>query len=200
MKKDFFAQKANSYEDDKNRVSNVQNIANTIKKELSFNKSMDIMDFGSGTGLLLEKIAPFVNKITAIDMSKSMNKKLNEKKDILDCELEILEIDLSTNRLNQKFDCIISSMTLHHIKDIKSLLKDFYTYLNTNASIAIADLDIEDGSFHIEDTGVFHFGFNREELENLVKEIGFKNVKIQDASIAYKPYGEYPVFLLTACK
>ena len=33
--------------------------------------------------------------------------------------------------------------------------------LNDNGVIAIADLDIEDGNFHIEDTGVFHFGFER---------------------------------------
>ena len=200
MKKDFFANKANNYEDDKNRVDNVQNIANSIKSEIDFNKSMDIMDFGSGTGLLLEKIAPLVNKITAIDMSESMNKKLSKKRDSLACELEILQIDLSKIKLKQQFNCIVSSMTLHHVKDTKKLFKDFYDYLNTNGSIAIADLDIEDGSFHKEDTGVFHFGFNRDDLLKIAKDTGFKNAKIQSASIAYKPYGKYPIFLLTAYK
>ena len=37
------------------------------------------MDFGSGTGLLLEIIAPRVNKIAALDISKTMNKELESK-------------------------------------------------------------------------------------------------------------------------
>jgi cyclopropane fatty-acyl-phospholipid synthase-like methyltransferase len=200
MKKDFFKHKSNDYEKDKNRVNNVQNIANAILNEITFDKSMNIMDFGSGTGLLLEKIAPCVKKITAIDMSSSMNKKLNEKKDILDCELEILEINLTKTKLEYKFDSIISSMTLHHIKDIKELFQIFYNLLNENGTIALADLDIEDGSFHTEDTGVHHFGFDRDEIVKLAQDIGFKNVVIQSASVAYKPHGAYPIFLLTGSK
>ncbi len=200
MSKDFFQHKANNYEEDKNRVDNVSNIANAIIKEINFKKSMKIMDFGSGTGLLLEKIAPYVKKITAIDMSPSMNKKLNDKKDLLDCELEILEVDLSKIKLEKSFDSIISSMTLHHIENIKNILKDFYNMLNKNGTIALADLDIEDGSFHIEDTGVHHFGFDRDELIKLTKDVGFKNVIIQSVSVAHKPHGAYPIFLLTGSK
>jgi len=200
MKKDFFKHKSNDYEKDKNRVNNVQNIANAILNEIDFDKSMNIMDFGSGTGLLLEKIAPFVKKITAIDMSSSMNKKLNEKKDILDCELEILEINLTQTKLEYKFDSIISSMTLHHIKDIKKLFQIFYDLLNENGIIALADLDIEDGSFHTEDTGVHHFGFDRDEICDIAKQVGFKNTKIQLASVASKPHGDYEIFLLTGTR
>jgi 2-polyprenyl-3-methyl-5-hydroxy-6-metoxy-1,4-benzoquinol methylase len=200
MAKDFFQHKANNYEQNTNRVQNVRNIANKTTQEINFDKSMNIIDFGSGTGLLLEQIAPMVKKITAIDMSPSMNKKLLEKKDILDCELEILQIDLATTKLEKKYDRIISSMTLHHIKDIKKLFTDFYTMLNDNGAIALSDLDTEDGTFHQEDTGVHHFGFNRDEILNIAKEIGFKDLKIQTASIIEKPYGTYPVFILTGYK
>ena len=200
MNKDFFQHKANSYESDKNRVDNVSNIANAIIKEIGLDKRMQVMDFGSGTGLLLEKIAPYVKKIVAVDMSASMNKKLNDKRDLLACELEILEIDLSKTTLDKKFDSIISSMTLHHVKDIRSILTDFYNMLDHNGTIALADLDTEDGSFHTEDTGVYHLGFNRDVLIKTAKDVGFKNVKIQNASIAHKPQGAYPIFLLTANK
>ena len=62
------------------------------------------MDFGSGTGLLLAKIAPYVDEITAIDISKSMNEVLKNKKGSIDCKLEIIEIDLTREDLNKKFD------------------------------------------------------------------------------------------------
>jgi len=200
MSKDFFQHKANDYEQNTKRVQNVRNIADKTTQEVNFDKSMNIIDFGSGTGLLLEQIAPLVNKITAIDMSASMNKKLLEKKESLACELEVLQIDLSKTKLEKKYDRIISSMTLHHIKDIKELFTDFYNTLNDNGAIALSDLDTEDGTFHKEDTGVHHFGFNRNEILNIAKEVGFKNLKVQDASIVEKPYGKYPVFILTGHK
>jgi cyclopropane fatty-acyl-phospholipid synthase-like methyltransferase len=200
MKNDYFEHKADSYELDKDRVANVDNIANAVLNNVRFDKNMRIMDFGSGTGLLLEKVAPFVKKITAVDISKSMNKQLNDKRKYLSCELEILEMDLSKTKLDKKYDGIISSMTMHHINDIQTMFNDFYTMLNDNGVIAIADLEIEDGSFHTEDTGVFHFGFDRETFLNTANEAGFRNVKIISASIVRKPQGKYPVFLLTGYK
>lgn len=200
MSKDYFEQKAASYDSDAKRVGNVDNIANSILSSITVKKNMHIMDFGSGTGLLLERIAPFVKKITAIDVSESMTKQLSDKIKYLDCEVEILQIDLTKTKLDLKFDGIISSMTLHHIEDTQSLFNDFYRMLNDNGVIAISDLDTEDGSFHTENTGVFHFGFDRKALQEKAINAGFKNVKIITASIDEKPHGKYPVFLLTGNK
>ena len=200
MSNDYFEQKAEIYDKDAKRVSNVDNIANSILSSIPFNKNMHIMDFGSGTGLLLERVAPFVKKITAVDVSEAMCKQLNEKIKNLDCEVEILQLDLTKRKLDIKFDGIISSMTMHHIKDTQAMFNDFYKMLNDNGVIAIADLDTEDGSFHTEDTGVFHFGFERTAFRDKAIAAGFKNVKIITASIDEKPHGKYPVFLLTGNK
>ena len=198
--KDYFAHKAEAYDKEVARTDNVSNIANLILKEGSYSKEMKLMDFGSGTGLLLSKIAPYVGKITAIDISKSMNETLESKREQIDCELEIVEIDLTKEDLDQKFDGIISSMTIHHVKDTLALFKKFYGMLKMNGSIALSDLDTEDGSFHKVDTGVFHFGFDRKNFLNLAKRAGFKNLKIQTVGLVEKPYGKYPVFLLTGNK
>jgi len=200
VNKDFFKEKAETYEADDNRVLNVQNIANAISDRVKLEQSMHLMDFGSGTGLLLERIAPFVRKITAVDISKSMNKQLEKKKQSLSCELDILEVDLETNDIEREFDGIISSMTMHHVKDIHTMFLKFHTLLNDDGVIAISDLDSEDGSFHTEDTGVYHFGFNREEFVNAAKQANFREITILDASVVKKPHGNYPVFLLTARK
>ncbi|MEO8233338.1 MAG: class I SAM-dependent methyltransferase [Ignavibacteriota bacterium] len=200
MSNDYFEHKADSYDKDTKRVSNVDNIANSILSSMHFNKSMYIMDFGSGTGLLLERVAPFVKKITAVDVSEAMCKQLDAKRKTLDCELEILNLDLSKTKLDMKFDCIISSMTMHHLKDTQAMFNNFYSMLDDNGVIAISDLDIEDGSFHTEDTGVFHFGFERKSFQDKAVAAGFKNVKIITVSIDEKPHGKYPVFLLTGNK
>jgi 2-polyprenyl-3-methyl-5-hydroxy-6-metoxy-1,4-benzoquinol methylase len=198
--KDHFAHKAKDYEKETRRVDNVKNIANGILKNINFNKNMHILDFGSGTGLLTSQIAPYVNKITAIDMSQSMNEVLKQKISSYPCELEVLQMDLSEEQPQNNYDCIISSMTIHHVKDIKKLFEIFYNLLKPNGTIALADLEPEDGTFHSTDTGVFHFGFDKNEFLNIAKEAGFKDLQIDTVSVAKKPYGDFPIFLLTGKK
>lgn len=198
--KDYFAEKAQDYDNKNSRTQNVDNIAQTILKQVPFSKEMKIMDFGSGTGLLLTKIAPHVNEITAIDISASMNEVLKAKVNAVDCKLNIVEMDLTKQSLDGKFDAIISSMTIHHIENVLELFKKLYSLLNDNGTIAIADLDKEDGSFHTTNTGVFHCGFDRTDFLNIAKEAGFKDLKIQTASTVKNETGNYPIFLLTGKK
>ena len=202
-KKDFFAHKTKEYDNNEKRVSNVQNIADGILKNITYTKEMSILDFGSGTGLLTQEIAPYVKKITALDMSTSMNEVLREKTEGFACDLEVLELDITKDKYSHKLsnlDGIISSMTIHHIKDTEDLFKIFYDLLNENGTIGLADLETEDGSFHTSDTGVFHFGFDKQEFLNIAKKVGFKDLKIETISVSSKPHGEYPIFLLTGRK
>lgn len=200
MSKDYFSEKANTYENDIRRVSNVENIANAIISSLKLNQNMHLMDFGSGTGLLLERIAPYVRKITGVDISESMNRELLNKRNTLPCDLEVLEVNLVTHNLKDKYNGIISSMTMHHVLDIETMFVKFYESVKDGGFIAISDLDEEDGSFHTEDTGVYHFGFSRDTIASAAKSARFRNIQVIDASVVYKPHGQYPVFLLTAEK
>jgi len=161
---------------------------------------MKLMDFGAGTGLLSYFVAPFVFKITAVDNSPSMLLEFKNKCNEFVCETEIVEKDLSIETLNEKFDGIISSMTIHHLEDILALFRKFYAMLDDGGFIAIADLDAEDGSFHSDNAGVFHYGFDREALEAIAEEAGFKNVQFDLASTINKPQATFTVFLMTAVK
>ncbi len=200
MKIDHFASKAAVYEQNPARVDNVENIANAILNTISINKSMHIMDFGSGTGLLLERIAPHVAKISAVDVSIAMNAQLRAKEGSLGCEIEIIEIDLEKSDLNVKFDGIISSMTMHHIQNIDAMFVKFHAMLKDGGFIALADLESEDGSFHTENTGVHHFGFDKDAFAKSASAANFQKIKIQSASAIQKSYGNFPVFLLTAIR
>lgn len=198
MDRDFFMEKAGRYEIDGDRVSNVDNIANAMMAAVELLPSMRLMDFGSGTGLLLERIASRVGKITAVDVSESMNGILRDKAPRLGCKLEIVQADLEQTDLEETFDGIVSSMTMHHIRDIRAMFRKFHHMVRPGGFIAISDLDREDGSFHTEDTGVFHFGFERDFMVDAAAEAGFFDIEVVTASIARKPHGDFPVFLLTA--
>jgi 2-polyprenyl-3-methyl-5-hydroxy-6-metoxy-1,4-benzoquinol methylase len=161
---------------------------------------MHIMDFGSGTGLLLEQIAPHVGKIIAVDVSPSTNTQLREKQSRLPCETEIQEVDLERAEIAGQFDGIVSSMTMHHISDVEAMFRKFHGMVKVDGFIAIADLDLEDGSFHTEDTGVFHTGFERAAIADLAAGAGFRSVVVSSASVVRKPQGDYGVFLLTGIR
>lgn len=200
MTTDRFAYKAESHEQNRNRVENVENIARMIQRSVELQPSMHIMDFGFGTGLLLEQIAPRVGKITAVDVSPSMNTQLREKQSRLPCETEIQEVDLECAEIAGQFDGIVSSMTMHHISDVEAMFRKFYGMVKADGFIAIADLDLEDGSFHTEDTGVFHTGFERAAIADLAAGADFRSVVLSSASVVRKPQGDYDVFLLTGIR
>lgn len=200
VKKDLFANKSKSWDMSSKRVQNAKGIAELIVKNIKLDKSMVLMDFGAGTGLLSYFVAPYVNKIVAVDNSPSMLLEFQSKCDDFSCDTEVIEKDLSIESMDRKFDGIISSMTIHHLEDTKALFLKFYKMLNEGGFIAIADLDCEDGSFHSDNTGVYHHGFDREKLQNIAQEVGFKDVKFDLASIIDKPQRTFTVFLLTAKK
>jgi cyclopropane fatty-acyl-phospholipid synthase-like methyltransferase len=200
MSTDYFASKADDWDSNKSRTDNIDNISALIVKTIPLDKAMHIMDFGSGTGLLLERIAPHVGKITAVDVSPSMNAKLQEKRDNISCEMDIAEVDLEKTDINTQFDGVISSMTMHHIEDIEAMFSKFHSMLKGGGFIAIADLDLEDGNFHRENTGVVHFGFDRDAFSKLAAIAGFQEIQISSASVIHRPNGDFPVFLLTAIR
>jgi cyclopropane fatty-acyl-phospholipid synthase-like methyltransferase len=197
---DHFEHKSKSWDMSSMRVQNAKGIAELIVKNIKLGKSMKLMDFGAGTGLLSYFVAPFVSKITAVDNSPSMLLEFKNKCNEFVCETEVIQKDLSKDTLDEKFDGIISSMTIHHLEDIVALFKKFYNMLNDGGFIAIADLDTEDGTFHSDGTGVFHHGFDREVLEAIAEEAGFKEIHFELASTINKPHATFTVFLMTAVK
>ena len=127
-----------------------------------------------------------------------MNRQLLAKASTIACELESLQLDLTTETLERRFAGIVSSMTMHHIADIPAMFARFRSLLLPDGFLAIADLETEDGSFHDEDTGVFHKGFDPAAFASIAEEAGFRNVACRRVGVVEKPGGQYPVFLLTA--
>jgi len=194
---DYFKDKAENWDDGSVRKSTPLAIAEAIKKNFNLNKDMEIMDFGVGTGLLGFEIAKDVKKVFGVDMSPSMLAKLKEK-NTPELSIEAVEQDIIKEPLNDVFDGIISSMTLHHVEDLEAFFKSIYKNLKEDGFIAIADLEKEDGTFHSDNTGVHHFGFTADELCTIVESIGFKDVTFENITTINKPQKDFEVFLLSA--
>lgn len=200
MKKDLFAHKSKSWDMKSLRVKNAKSIASVIVENIDLKDDMHLADLGAGTGLLSFFLSQKVSKITALDNSKSMLEVFESKKDEFLCDIEIVEMDISCQKLDKKFDGIVSSMTIHHVKDTKKLLQNLHDMLEDGGFIALADLESEDGSFHSDNEGVFHFGFDTEELLKIAKEVGFKDLKVFESGKIDKPHMEFIVFCLVGFK
>jgi SAM-dependent methyltransferase len=90
-------------------------------------------------------------------------------------------------------------MTLHHVPDTAALFKEWRTLLLPGGRVCFADLDEEDGSFHGDNTGVFHKGFGRGHLKGLLAGAGFSDIRDVTAATVKRENGrEFPVFLIIA--
>ncbi len=165
------------------RVKLAQEVAAAIMRRVDLRPDMDVLDFGCGTGLVSALLKPEVRSITGADTSKGMLEQFKAK---LGAKAILLEPDKETS-LNGTYDLIVSSMTLHHVPKIEPLFAAFYKALKPGGRVALCDLDAEGGQFHPDPTGVFHEGFHRPQIEKLLKDAGFIDVRIEDATAMIKP-------------
>ncbi|MDO9305580.1 MAG: methyltransferase domain-containing protein [Sulfuricurvum sp.] len=181
-----------------------QNIAQcvfqTIVSRIALANTMNIMDFGAGTGLLSFKIAPMVHSVTGIDLSEKMLEQILAKNsDTL--QVKVACKNIISEPLDEEFHGIVSSMAMHHVEDTASLFKTFYSHLKRDGFVALADLEAEDGSFHAHgNDGVYHFGFERDGLRDIMEQAGFVNVRFHHAYTVEKETQNYPIFVVTAIK
>ena len=103
----------------------------------------------------------------------------------------------ATLSLDARFHVIVSSMALHHVPDLAALFKRFREVLHAGGQIALADLCREDGSFHEDARGVFHLGFETNELLPLLTQAGFTGLGATTAVVTQKQGRDYPVFLIS---
>lgn len=202
-----FDKDAAQWDDSPTKVRMANDVAAAIIREVKPAKDMDVMDFGCGTGLVTLKLQPLVNSITGVDSSQGMLAALQKKiaQQALD-NVFTRFVDFEHGKHAEgSYDLIVSSMTLHHVPDTLALFKDWSGLLRPGGRVSFADLDKEDGSFHSDKIGVFHFGFDRDDLRQKLHEVGFGDFSATMATVIKKEVKgqgiqEYPVFLITATR
>ncbi len=202
-----FDKEAASWDENPGRVKLANDIARAISRQITLTPDMSVMDFGCGTGLLTIHLQPLVRSIIGVDSSQGMLDILKTKiakMNLNNVKAELVDLDRG-DILTGSYNLVLSNMTLHHIKDIKHLFDQFHKITALPGYLCIADLDSDEGRFHDDNTGVFHFGFARPELRRIFKEAGFDNVQDLTAAEVMKPSSDgemkcFTVFLMTGRK
>ena len=202
-----FDSEAASWDKEPGRVKLATDITDAIRNDVALTSDMDALDFGCGTGLVTLQLQPFLHSITGVDGSQGMIdilKQKIEKKNLTKVKTRFFDMEKG-DVLEGRYHLIVSSMTFHHIKEIKALLDQFYHVALPSGYLCIADLDPEEGLFHSDNNGVIHFGFDRDRMCQLFIEAGFDNVSHRTAATVMKPIHdgrmvEFTVFLVTGQK
>jgi len=196
-----FDARAREWDKDKMHLDRSVVIATELEKMIPINPSMKALEYGAGTGLLSFLLKGRFAEITLMDNSNEMIKVCMEKIEYHQTK-HILPIcfDLEHKDYDGTFDIIYNQMVLHHVNDYEAIIYTFYSMLNPEGYLAIADLYSEDGSFHGPDVKV-HLGFDPERLKEILTEAGFKNIEYKTCFEVKRESGiSYPVFLLVAQK
>jgi tRNA (cmo5U34)-methyltransferase len=183
------------------RLSLAKNITDKILDCVALSSDDVVMDFGCGTGLVGLNIAPFVKKLIGADLSNNMLEAFKTKAqagNLANVEAMGLEVDSDLSHL--ELDVIVSAMALHHIENPHKQFEKFSSAIKSGGVLAIADLAKEDGSFHENNSGVYHFGFLEEEFERFFVENGFEKPTIVVAHTVKKPNRDYDILLSYAKK
>lgn len=202
-----FNKAAATYDEDPRREKLAGEVAASIIGNITITPDMDVMDFGCGTGLLTLNLQPLVHSIAGVDSSPGMLNMLRAKvqsRELNNVLTHCIDID-GGDVLEGTFHLITSSMTLHHIKAIEPLLDLFHKSLLPSGYLAIADLDLDDGQFHEDNTGVIHNGLDRAWLQRRFEDAGFEDVSHRTATSVRRPVAgggsrDFSIFLMIGRK
>ncbi|MFA6226064.1 MAG: methyltransferase [Methanoregula sp.] len=184
----FFDKAAVFWDKDPGRMQMVKTIADAMINTLHPEGTKLVMDYSTGTGNIALRIAPHVRRIIAVDLAQGMLVVLKEK---LQTEgittIEPREWSIGQNIADLPVvDLIVSSMTLHHVRETAAAARTFHELLRPGGKIAIADLDCDNGEFQ-ETPGIAeHDGIDRKNLQQVCEQAGFDSVRFSEGATIHK--------------
>jgi SAM-dependent methyltransferase len=176
-------------------------------------KGQKILEVGTGNGYLTFPIAQAVGQegeVVTTDVNEGNIKDVVDKNESKRLSLVPILLSpkaglLTEEKYKDYFDTVTTIATLHHFDNRiektgdsgrKKAIKCFYQNLKSGGKLVIADVlngtisqkyfDSIDNPEHCHPLGHPHDFFNQDQLLKAVQDAGFKNIKIEVASVPWK--------------
>lgn len=103
-----------------------------MKKLLPFLKGKRVLDLGCGMGEMTKYYSKLgASFVLGVDISQNMLDIANKTNKLDNIEYKLLPLE-EIDKINDKFDVVISSLAFHYIQDYNKLIKDIYNLLNND--------------------------------------------------------------------
>jgi predicted TPR repeat methyltransferase len=198
-----FDERAATWDDDPDRRRRATVVAARINELVQPTPDTRVLEYGAGTGLLSFALKSYVGPITMADISEGMLEQIEKKIGLSGLpDLRAIRLDLTSGPVPpERYDLVCLQMILHHILDTDGILRALHQILVPGGTLAVADLDAEDGTFHSE-AFEGYLGFDRADLREKVRHAGFQEVRFETVLTIHKERDgverEYPMFLMLA--
>ncbi len=182
-------------------VERARVLARAIADRVPLDRSTRMLEYGAGTGLVTEALRDQVGPVILADTSAGMRSVMQAKIDAgTITDARVWSLDLSDeDPPEDRFDLIVTVMTLHHITELDPVLEGFARLLDPGGHLCVVDLEEEDGSFH--GSGFHgHHGFRRPDLEASLRRAGFDTITFETSHHVERDGTLFPLFLATCRK
>lgn len=157
-------------------------IIDVLKEEIN-NRDIDILDYGCGAGTISLYLGKKRFNVFGVDISKIAIDKCNESSKIMSLENFVL-FSLVPKKFTKKFDVIICSEVIEHVKDDIKLIKQLHKLLKVDGKLILSTPSINAPLYRLGlakkfDDKVGHLRrYESKSLQNIIQKSGFKITKI----------------------
>lgn len=136
-------------------------------------------DLGCGTGQIAETVAPFVERVIAVESSRAMlaaaRRRLSAVKnvEIRRGELEALPID------DGVLDAAVICLVLHHVAEPVTVLREAARALQPGGRLLLIDMSKHEHVEYRQQMGHVWLGFDRTQVLGWLEQAGFAQARLQ---------------------
>lgn len=165
-----------------------QDVERTIVRLLGSQALADVLDAGTGTGRMLELLAPHIGRGIGIDVSPEMLAIARERlarAGATNCQVrrsDVYRLPFADGDLKSGFDAVIFHQVLHFLDDPQAALREAARVTKPGGRLLIADFAPHDLEFLREEHAHRRLGFSDREVESWFKSAGLKPLAVESLS------------------
>jgi ArsR family transcriptional regulator len=137
-----------------------------------------VADLGCGTGQVSAAIAPFVQRVIAVDGSAAMLQAAKRRLQAFD-NIELRRGDLESLPIDAAVvDVATVMLVLHHIAEPANALREAARILKPGGKAIVVDMQAHDREQYRQQMGHVWLGFSEAQIERLLADAGFTRAKV----------------------
>jgi ubiquinone/menaquinone biosynthesis C-methylase UbiE/DNA-binding transcriptional ArsR family regulator len=153
-------------------------VEHTILSKLTTKPVRNLLDVGTGTGRILEVMAPHIQRGVGIDNSREMlalARARLDKKDLQHCQVRLGDMyDLPAD--NDGYDAVTFHQVLHFSDDPQSAIREAAKVLSQDGSILIVDFTPHQHEDLREKAAHTRLGFSDNQIQDYFRAAGLKHL------------------------